>query len=184
MSLPKSMKKRDAARLKFAQAVSPYTGKTPVDIRDLKAAQKVVLAQKAKTAAAAGSAKAPGGMIPNTKKYKLIRLTKSRQLWTSEPEETMNPFGRSKAERRMYYQSAEFELPLDVQHVETIFIDGKAVWERSQGSTYASAILGGGGRFNFRRRWYNRKIVAQSVEFKDVPMRGNKPSVITITARI
>lgn len=121
-------------------------------------------------------------MVPNKKKFKLIKLGKSKKIWSSDPEETYNPF-ITKGTKEQQYVTVCYQIPLAAQYVETIFRDGQAVWERSQGSTYNSAILGGGGRFIWRRKWYNRKIVAIELEFKDVPL-GQKDHDWQVLVRI
>lgn len=123
-------------------------------------------------------------MIPNTKKHKLIKLAKSKRSWGSDPEETSNPFGRSKAEKEQRYMTVCYRIPTTAQYVETIWKDGEIVWERSQGSTFNTAILGGGGRFWWRRKWFNRKLVAIELEFKDVPLRGGAEPNFEIAVRV
>lgn len=123
-------------------------------------------------------------MIPNTKKHKLVRLTKGKKLWSSEPEETLNPFGKTKGEKEQRYATYCFKVPVTAQYIETIYRDGQIVWERSQGSTYNSAVIGGGGRFVWRRKWFARKIVAIELEFRDVPLKAGKDPAFEISVRV
>lgn len=117
-------------------------------------------------------------MQPNVKKHKHIKLGPSKLLWSSEPEETTNPFMVTKKTGRgnnktQFYGTFCYRVPAaEAKYLETIWRDQEVVWERSQGSTYASAIIGGGGRFVWRRKWYAKKVVAIELEFKDVPLKS------------
>lgn len=124
-------------------------------------------------------------MIPNTKKFKLVKLTPSKRIWSSEPEETPNPFGKTKGDKTQQYATYCFKVPLSSQYVETIYRDGHVVWERvASKQNYNSAIIGGGGRFFWRRRWFSRKIVSIEIEFHDIPLKNGKDPLFEISVRV
>jgi hypothetical protein len=128
-------------------------------------------------------------MKASTKGLKTVRCNKRALAWESSPEHTVNPWVVTNAkfkapqEKVEDYQTFCFRLPVEALRVERIAIGPDVLWERSQGSTFTSAMLAGGGRWAFRRTWFARKVVGTDIILRDLPLAryGNaRPEDITV----
>lgn len=129
-------------------------------------------------------------MKASTKKSKTIRLGHRALAWKSSPEHTVSPWVvvnskfKSAVEKVEDYLTVCYRLPVEALRVDRIAIGGDTLWERSQGSTFNSAVLAGGGRWTFRREWFDRRVVGVNLLIRDLPLAryGNElPPEVTVT---
>lgn len=110
-------------------------------------------------------------------KSRVMKLTKSKQLWKTGETITTNPYAKPARSRSkkpakpavMRFRTYAYALPLDAVSVEAVSVNGTLVWASNGRQGVRSAILGGGGRFVHTRSLYDRCVVAQTILLKDIP---------------
>lgn len=94
-----------------------------------------------------------------------------------ETEHKITPHFHDKITAQMRSFTVCYKLPIDTFCLESLVINGVLVYDFA-GEPRRTSIIGGGGRFELRRRFYDGEIVQCELLLKDVCYFTNKKPVV------
>lgn len=116
-------------------------------------------------------------------KTKLVELNlRSSKLWESQTHELDHPHAtKIKTKARIYTQC--FKLPKAFRTLSTIVCNNIVVYDCGIRPRITS-VIGGGGRFEVRRRYYDGEVVNCELMLKDVCYYTKKKPVFKIFVEV
>lgn len=89
-----------------------------------------------------------------------------RKLWETEHKMSKHHHTAITAAQRTF--TICYKLPLNTMSLESLMINGVLVYDIGTSAPKRTAVIGGGGRFELRKRFYDGECVACELMLRDV----------------
>lgn len=111
---------------------------------------------------------------------KTFNITQKKD-WQTAIKKLTNPHNAKKLGNTMSSFTICTKLPINFSHVVSVVYNGVLVYDLKAGSRpKMSSVIGGGGRFQVRRNYYDNELVKVDIVFKDLIWFNKKKPVIRI----
>lgn len=108
----------------------------------------------------------------------------AKKRWSTEPKTISNTHTK-KLGNAMQVFTVCAALPTNFSHVVSIVVNGVLAFDLKEGQRgISTSVIGGGGRFEVRRTFFDRECVEVKIIFKDVVYFTKRPPSIKIIAAI
>lgn len=107
-----------------------------------------------------------------------------KKRWSTEPREIVNTHSK-KLGGAMQVFTVCANLPIDFSHVVSVVVNGVLAYDlKEDDKPTSSSVIGGGGRFEVRRTYYDRECVEVRIMFKDVVYFTKRRPTIKLVAAV
>lgn len=114
---------------------------------------------------------------------KAFDVTKNKK-WATEPKSIANTHGK-KFGTGMQVFTVCGRLPTNFSHVVSVVVNGVLAYDlKEDEKPTCTSVIGGGGRFEVRRTFYDRECVDVTIYFKDVVYFTKRKPTIRIVAAV
>lgn len=114
-----------------------------------------------------------------TIELKNLSINKQKKGWSTTPREIVN-IHNFKKNTKLKTITFCTKLPKNFAFLTTIIINGIVAFDQKIGNYKRTSIIGGGGRFEVKRRFFDGEVVEVELLFKDLIYFTNKKPKIEI----
>lgn len=108
----------------------------------------------------------------------------AKKRWATEPKEIVNTHNK-KLGGYMQVFTVCTNLPKEFSHVVSVVVNGVVAYDlKEDEKPTSSSVVGGGGRFEVRRSYYDRECVEVRITFKDMIYFGKRRPTIKLVGAI